>query len=110
MNKPLAGALSLAITAVVLVLALPPRQPAAAADVVGMGSPGDCTEAALKTALAGGGLVTFSCGAGPVTITLGSPAINAGTNAGCPVTDQRGVPRIGTCDLAACRREKPTWP
>lgn len=33
----------------------------------------------------------------------GSSAINAGTNAGCPATDQRGVPRpqFGTCDIGA---------
>jgi predicted outer membrane repeat protein len=33
----------------------------------------------------------------------GSPAINAGTNEGCPATDQRGVirPRLGACDIGA---------
>jgi hypothetical protein len=33
----------------------------------------------------------------------GSPAINAGTNAGCPATDQRVVPRPqgGNCDSGA---------
>ncbi|OGN96124.1 MAG: hypothetical protein A2Z71_10145 [Chloroflexi bacterium RBG_13_50_21] len=33
----------------------------------------------------------------------GSPAINAGTNAGCPSADQRGLPRpmLGTCDIGA---------
>lgn len=33
----------------------------------------------------------------------GSPAINAGTNAGCPATDQRGIsrPQGGTCDIGA---------
>jgi predicted outer membrane repeat protein len=33
----------------------------------------------------------------------GSPAINAGTNAGCPATDQRGVarPQQGACDIGA---------
>ena len=34
-------------------------------------------------------------------LLLGSPAINAGTNAGCPSTDQRGVSRVGTCDIGA---------
>jgi len=44
---------------------------------------------------------------GGKTLTLallpGSPAINAGTNVGCPATDQRGVPRpqFGTCDIGA---------
>jgi CSLREA domain-containing protein len=36
-------------------------------------------------------------------LLLGSPAINAGTNAGCPATDQRGVtrPRGPSCDIGA---------
>ncbi|MCA9930460.1 MAG: hypothetical protein KC419_18380, partial [Anaerolineales bacterium] len=37
--------------------------------VVGSGTPGSCTEAALEAALAGGGSVTFNCG-GSHTITL----------------------------------------
>ena len=43
-----------------------------AAGVVGTGSPGSCTEANLVTALAGGGLVTFNCGATPHVITVTS--------------------------------------
>lgn len=36
-------------------------------------------------------------------LLLGSPAINAGTNAGCPATDQRSVsrPRGPSCDIGA---------
>ncbi|MCS7222228.1 MAG: choice-of-anchor Q domain-containing protein [Anaerolineae bacterium] len=36
----------------------------------------------------------------------GSPAINAGTNVGCPPTDQRGVPRPQgpRCDIGAFER------
>src|SRR6185295_3066456 len=45
---------------------------ARAAGVVGTGTAVSCTEAALNTALAGGGLVTFSCGVGAVTITVSS--------------------------------------
>jgi hypothetical protein len=45
---------------------------ARAAGVVGNGAPGSCTEAALNTALAGGGPVTFSCGSGAVTIPITS--------------------------------------
>lgn len=45
--------------------------PAAAAGVVGSGSPGSCTEAALNAALSGGGVVTFACG-GAVTIPITS--------------------------------------
>lgn len=41
-----------------------------AAGTVGTGTPASCTEAALNTALSGGGAVLFNCGAAPVTITL----------------------------------------
>ena len=44
--------------------------PVAAAGVVGTGTAGSCTEAAFDTAFAGGGTVTFNCGAAPVTITF----------------------------------------
>jgi hypothetical protein len=39
------------------------------AGVVGTGTSASCTDAALNTALAGGGLVTFNCG-GPATIDI----------------------------------------
>ncbi|NTV38108.1 MAG: hypothetical protein HGA82_02845 [Anaerolineales bacterium] len=46
----------------------------AASAVVGTGTPASCTEAALNAALAsanaGGGTVTFNCGPSPVTINL----------------------------------------
>ncbi|GAB2486453.1 hypothetical protein GCM10027082_41790 [Comamonas humi] len=53
-----------ALGAAALACALP-----AQAAVVGSGTAGSCTEAALNTALSGGGVVTFDCG-GPVTIAL----------------------------------------
>jgi len=36
-------------------------------------------------------------------VLTGSPAINAGTNSGCPATDQRGYvhPAGAACDLGA---------
>jgi hypothetical protein len=43
-----------------------------AAGVVGTGTPESCTEAALDASLAGGGMVTFNCGAEPVTVTISS--------------------------------------
>ena len=55
-----------------LALALLRSTPALAAGVVGSGTPESCTEAALDVALAGGGIVTFKCGAEPVTITITS--------------------------------------
>ena len=38
-----------------------------------------------------------------MTLLAGSPAINAGINAGCPATDQRGVtrPQGSVCDIGA---------
>jgi hypothetical protein len=45
---------------------------AGAATVVGDGTPQSCTEAALETALAGGGRINFDCGPAPVTLTLTS--------------------------------------
>jgi hypothetical protein len=38
--------------------------------VVGTGSPASCTEAALASAVAGGGIVAFDCGAAPATIAI----------------------------------------
>jgi hypothetical protein len=34
-------------------------------------------------------------------LLAGSPAINAGTATGCPPADQRGVSRVGACDMGA---------
>jgi hypothetical protein len=45
---------------------------AKAGGTVGDGTPESCTEAALDTALAGGGLVTFNCGPGMLTIPITS--------------------------------------
>lgn len=44
--------------------------PVRAAGIVGTGTPASCSEASLRAAMADGGLVTFACGAEPVTITL----------------------------------------
>ncbi len=51
-------------------LAIGSARPATAAGVVGDGTPESCTEAALDTALTGGGLVSFNCGPAPHTILL----------------------------------------
>ncbi|GAB4277226.1 MAG: hypothetical protein Kow0080_28050 [Candidatus Promineifilaceae bacterium] len=50
------------------------------------------------------GSLTDYGGVGQMLFLLlgGSPAIDAGTNTGCPATDQRGVPRNdGACDIGA---------
>ena len=48
-------------------------EPAQAGGVVGTGTPGSCTYDALIASMGGGGLVTFNCGAAPVTIMLTAP-------------------------------------
>lgn len=40
--------------------------------IVGNGTPGSCTEAALDAVIAGGGIITFNCGPTPITITVTS--------------------------------------
>jgi hypothetical protein len=42
--------------------------------VVGTGTPESCTAEAFVAAVAAGGIITFDCGADPVTITLTQPA------------------------------------
>ena len=72
------------LPAFVMALLLGVASPARAAGTVGSG-PGTCDDAGLSTAMAGGGLVTFNCGAGPVvipitlkTLTSGSTTIDGG--------------------------------
>ena len=60
----------LAITAMLSTLAVLIAPAAQAAGTVGTGTSASCTDAALDTALTGGGLVTFNCGGGAVTITV----------------------------------------
>ncbi len=63
-----------------IVTILPFTKPAYAAGVVGTGTPASCTEAALNTALNGGGTVTFNCGASAYTIAIAKEkAISANT-------------------------------
>ena len=42
--------------------------------VIGTGTPASCTSAALVRAVARGGVITFKCGPGPVTITMTATA------------------------------------
>jgi hypothetical protein len=42
--------------------------------VIGDGTPASCTSAAVVTAVAEGGVITFHCGPNPVTITMTAPA------------------------------------
>lgn len=62
------------LTLVSVTALLNPISPNAAyaGGVVGSGSAGSCTDAALNAALSGGGIVTFNCGNTPKTILIGS--------------------------------------
>jgi len=42
--------------------------------VIGSGTPASCTSQAVVAAVAAGGIITFSCGPGPVTITMTATA------------------------------------
>lgn len=66
------GAYAALLAATTLSAVALPAVDAQAAGVVGTGTPASCTEAALDTALAGGGTVTFNCG-GAATITVTHP-------------------------------------
>ncbi|MFI5395427.1 MAG: hypothetical protein ACHQ9S_07830 [Candidatus Binatia bacterium] len=68
---------STALTCAVLLVAS--AHTAWAAGVVGTGTAASCTDAALNTALTGGGLVTFNCGGGLVTIDISPGAGGTGT-------------------------------
>ena len=48
--------------------------------VVGDGTPASCTSAAVVTAVAAGGVITFSCGPDPVTITMTATATVTSTS------------------------------
>jgi len=48
--------------------------------VIGRGTPASCTSAAVVAAVAAGGVITFSCGPNPVTITMAATATVASTS------------------------------
>jgi hypothetical protein len=48
--------------------------------VVGAGTPASCTSAAVVAAVAAGGVITFSCGPAPVTITMTATATVVSTS------------------------------
>jgi hypothetical protein len=55
--------------------------------VIGSGTPASCTFAALKTAVAAGGIITFNCGTNPVTSTMNLPiSLNTVIDGGGRVT------------------------
>jgi hypothetical protein len=78
--------------------------------VVGTGTAATCTSQAVVAAVAHGGIITFDCGASPVTIVMASTAKVVNTSAtvvldgGGKVTlsgaDQRRILYMNTCDQA----------
>ncbi len=79
----------LVITVLCFAVALVGTRPALAAGVVGNGTAASCTESAFDTALAGGGSVTFNCGAVGVVITLTTnkqPAFDTTIDGGNKIT------------------------
>lgn len=59
--------------------------------VVGTGTPGSCTSAALAQAVRGGGTVVFNCGPDPITIALDRTLTTCNTHT-CAHPWQGGVP------------------
>lgn len=70
-NKLLSGEIGILLVLLLIAALLLAAKTAKGAGVVGSGTPASCTEAALDTALSGGGSVSFNCG-GSATITLTS--------------------------------------
>lgn len=78
--------------------------------VIGNGTAASCTAAAVVTAVAAGGVITFDCGSDPVTITMTQTAKVVNTSpqvvldGGGMVTldgaDQRRILYMNTCDPA----------
>lgn len=78
--------------------------------VVGTGSPSSCTSDAVVAAVAAGGVITFDCGPGPVTIEMEATAKVVNTSrivvldGGGLVTlsgqDERRILYMNTCDRA----------
>jgi hypothetical protein len=72
-RSPPALPLLIAMLAALLLALAVPAAVTAAEEVVGDGTPGSCTSAALGAALAGGGSITFRCGSAPHTIAVSAP-------------------------------------
>ncbi|GAB1693708.1 hypothetical protein [Krasilnikovia sp. M28-CT-15] len=78
--------------------------------VVGTGTPGSCTSAAVVRAVAAGGVITFDCGPDPVTITMRATAkvrnaasrvvLDGGGKVTLSGAGQRRILYLNTCDQA----------
>src|SRR3984957_7454250 len=87
--------------------------------VIGTGTPASCTSAAVVRAVARGGVITFSCGPKPVTITMTATAkvVNTshqvGLDGGGKVTLSGGgdirILYMNTCDAAQTYTTSDCW-
>ncbi len=79
--------------------------------VIGTGTPASCTSAAVVSAVAKGGIITFDCGPDPVTINMAATAkivnntgpdivIDGGNKVTLSGLDQRRILYMNTCDQA----------
>lgn len=96
LRKPSSNGILLSLLTVLSItatLTIASMAPTSAAGTVGNGTSASCTEAALNTALAGGGNVYFNCGSTPVILTVTSQkviaantVIDGGTNGSTLIT------------------------
>jgi len=87
--------------------------------VIGVGTPASCTSAAVVKAVAEGGIITFNCGAKPVTITMTATAKVVNTShqvvldGGGKVTlsgaDKIRILYMNTCDPAQKYSTRDCW-
>ena len=79
--------------------------------VIGTGTPASCTSAAVVSAVAAGGIITFDCGPDPITINMAATAkivndkgpdivIDGGNKVTLDGRDQRRILYMNTCDQA----------
>jgi hypothetical protein len=78
--------------------------------VIGKGTPAGCTSAAVVTAVAAGGIITFDCGPAPVTITMAATAkvrnasrevvLDGGGRVTLSGGGKRRILYMNTCDAA----------
>ncbi|NJO06759.1 MAG: hypothetical protein HC876_15260 [Chloroflexaceae bacterium] len=71
-------------------------------NIVGNGTPGSCTENALRTAVQRGGTVTFSCGSNPHTITVSDDIVVSTTT----IIDGGGTQQGGRITISGGNRTR----
>ena len=76
--------------------------------VVGTGTAASCTHAALSAAIAQGGIITFNCGAAPVTISV-SATLNVPTNQDTVIDGGNLVTLDGGGSVRILRWNSPGW-